>query len=133
MSDIDKMSTYDIKQYLERRAQREYAAQREKERQVEKEFRSRKKELDIFQASDYCGMSYGRYSFYYGYERTYCPEHGNDKDQCCDKWEWAFVAYIDHIEEMRLPTSELWYIQDATIVWYLLSGIGQFMDQKAVD
>lgn len=117
MSDITEMSVYQIENYLDKLKWEEHDAKRKAERKAEELFKSSHK-IEIYQASDYCGMRNGRTEFYYGYE---------DVD---DNEEWCFTAKEDGVEVMRLPQSKLWYIPDADIMWYLLSGIGQYLQAK---
>jgi len=95
---------------------------------------SKENEIDIYGSDDYCGMSVGRFSFYYGYESTKCTKHPKkDKDWCeehdCDWRERCFTAEIDDKEVMCLPTSELRGDGSEDIFYYLLSGIGQFIQE----
>lgn len=53
--------------------------------------------MGAYTASDYAGMNAGIYSFYYGYEFEWCPEHGftdHTPHQECEVEgaEWAFQA-----------------------------------------
>jgi hypothetical protein len=129
MTDIKDMSVSQIEYHLNNLKNDEYRKKRELERQAEEAFRA-VNNIEIYEASDYCGLRNGEVQFYYGYEATYCPEH-DDERICeavmCEKREWCFTATKDGTEVLRLPTSKLWYINDAHIVWYLLSGIGQYL------
>lgn len=91
--------------------QRKYQASLKKEDEFRKE-----KGLDVYTSDDYCGMSSGRYSFYYGYEIT---KNG----------QWCFTADVDGKEVMRLKRSELWPEDGEEPFWYLLAGIAQFLKQ----
>ena len=86
--------------------------------------------INVYRASDYCGMSCRRYRFYYGYEATICPHHGNDSHCNCDEREWAFVAYAgdDKEELLRIPQSRL-TTSPEPVMMNLLVGIGQFIDK----
>lgn len=54
-------------------------------------------------ASDYAVAESDGYQFYYGYEHTRCPEHGDDA-RCEDcEVEWCFVAKKDGREFERFP------------------------------
>ena len=123
-----------------RKALREANAEREriegKMKQLLKRQEEEAKELlrkdtgiNVYRASDYCGMSCRGYRFYYGYEATVCPHHGNDSHCDCDEREWAFVAYRrDEKEELlRIPQSKLTTSQEP-VLNNLLAGIGQFID-----
>ena len=83
----------------------------------------------LYRSDDYCGMSCYGYRFYYGYESTVCPHHGNDSHCSCDEMEWAFVAYtrVDKEELLRIPQSKLTTSQEPVLM-NLLAGIGQFID-----
>ena len=124
-----------------RKALREANAEREriegKMKQLLKRQEEEAKELlrkdtgiNVYRASDYCGMSCRRYRFYYGYEATVCPHHGNDSHCSCDEEEWAFVAYTraDKEELLRIPQSRL-TTSPEPVMMNLLAGIGQFIDK----
>ncbi len=79
-------------------------------------------------ASDYATMCCVGYRFYFGYEYTVCPSHGNDAGCDCAEEEWAFVAWgKDDTELMRLPQSRMWSQNNSGLL-YLLHGIGQFIN-----
>lgn len=84
--------------------------------------------IEVYHSGDYAGMKCGNYSFYFGYEETFCTTHPTHvKCDCADE-EWAFVARdSDDKELMRLPQSKL-ASKSGDMVEYLLHGIGQFMD-----
>ena len=135
------MGKIDLDEQIEkgRKALREANAEREriegKMKQLLKRQEEEAKELlrkdtgiNVYRASDYCGMSCRRYRFYYGYEATVCPHHGNDSHCSCDEEEWAFVAYDgDDNELLRIPWSKLTTSQEP-VLNNLLAGIGQFID-----
>ena len=126
---INDMTSQQIEQYLHSRNRKESMDKLLKETQIKESFKSRKN-LDIYEASDYCGMSIGKYHFYYGYEATHCDRHGDNSEEChCYGKEWCFTAKIDNEEVLRIPRSELWYDESAPITWYLLSGIGQYFNK----
>jgi hypothetical protein len=52
-------------------------------------------------------MSVGPYSFYYGYEETFCPNHGRQCPDECEDVVWAFVAKIDRNEVFRTGIKEV--------------------------
>lgn len=83
--------------------------------------------LDCYAANDYCGLKVGRYRFYYGHEYTVPPDPEDDWDE---NIEWAFVAWIDGEEVLRLPTSELHPKSDEEPLFYLVAGIGHFLKQR---
>lgn len=108
------------------------AEQKRKDRvKKEEDFREKNK-INIYCSSDYAGMVSGEYSFYYGYEETYCPKH-KDKD-CgdlydCELQEWCFTASIGDKEVLRVPSSELWF-EYKDVSEYLLLGIGKFLEKQ---
>ena len=111
-------------------------AEKERLERLNKEetFRKRTK-VYAYSASDYAGLETGNYSFYYGYEETYCPKHKNKncEDYGCELREWAFVAKCGDKEIMRIPASELWF-EYKEIEEMLLLGIGRFIsDTKEED
>jgi len=59
------------------------------------------KKPDYYVASDYAGLTFEGGSFYYGYEETM----GEDE-------EWCFVAKIDGLPEIKIPSSKLAGIKD---------------------
>jgi hypothetical protein len=63
--------------------------------------------MNVYRASDYAGLEAGNMKFYYGYERTTCPIHGADREACCEAYTWAFVAWKNGVEVMRLSSSAL--------------------------
>lgn len=83
--------------------------------------------VTVYSASDYAGLSVGKYRFYYGYEATVCWTHGADAGcEDCDD-EWAFTADVDGVEVLRIGRSRL---GDNGMVMCLLHGIGQFLAQN---
>ena len=97
---------------------------------IDREVHSRKEKaikdrsgVTVYESGDYCGMSSGKYQFYFGYEQQMCLKH----DDCsCEDKEWCFVADVDGVEAMRIPESRLGQ-QNRT--QNLLYGIGQFLGQ----
>lgn len=83
-------------------------------------------------ASDYAGLRAGVYEFYFGYEHTKCPAHGNDagSEVCggCGMGVWAFVAWKAKEEVGRLSAKELDY-QGGDCAEILLRGIARFGDK----
>lgn len=61
---------------------------------------------EVWFAGDYAGADFDNYSFYYGYERTVCPIHGNDADCECEDNRWAFVAKREDKEFDRFTIEE---------------------------
>lgn len=121
-------------QELEREAQDLRRDAMEEKRRVElkakEEFRE-KNNIDVYASDDYCGLEAGKYKFYYGYEETVCPKHG--KKDCsnqwdCEKAEWAFTAEVDGKEVLRLPQSQIYPEKGEEPLWYLVAGIGHFLN-----
>ena len=88
------------------------------------------KPLDVYFSDDDAGMTTGRFSFYFGYEATVCPHHGNDSDCECDERDWCFTASEGGEEVARFTCAEL----DADLKDHfneppvlLLAGIGRFL------
>ena len=102
------------------------ALQRKRDEQAEEQLKE-ETGINVYRASDYCGMSCREYRFYYGYEATVCLFHGNDNHCDCDEVEWAFVAYGEEGELLRIPQSKLTTSQEPVLM-NLLAGIGQFID-----
>lgn len=70
--------------------------------------------MDVYGASDYAGMSGGKWSFYYGYEFIWCPTAGfvdyvKHQDDCPseDGHEWAFSASYDGRTVAQYKASEI--------------------------
>lgn len=108
----------------------EFNKQQKIKRRAKEEF-EKKNKVNVYSASDYCGMSNGKHSFYYGYEETMCPTKSHKNiDDCddnnCDKREWCFTADIDGKEVMRVPQSELVFDTNEPLE-VLLAGIGKFL------
>lgn len=98
---------------------------------------------EIYTASDYAGLKIGTLEFYYGYEQTYCKEHGRGGfphgHQCdCDDTEWCFVVWSDYKKGKEI----LYYTRSQIEKWYeyaspeldrgeqeywLLAGIGMYL------
>jgi hypothetical protein len=74
-------------------------------------------------------MKAGDYDFYFGYEYSICPKHGNDSSECleeyCNKSEWAFVVKKGK-EEIFRGTSPTKYCEPAED---LLACIGKYWDK----
>lgn len=84
--------------------------------------------MDVYTSDDYCGLESGKYKFYFGYEETFCEEHGTES---CDDSEWAFTAQVDDKEVMRIPKSKLHPTKDEVPFWYLVAGIGMFLNRNS--
>jgi hypothetical protein len=57
-------------------------------------------------SDDYASGEFQEYKFYYGYERTICPNHGNDLCSC-DHSQWAFVVTNKKDEEVYRCTADV--------------------------
>jgi hypothetical protein len=126
-----KESISELESKLRRLKMEEYEKDRLAKLKLEEEFRKKTK-VDVYTSDDYCGMSNGKYSFYYGYEVTKCPVKSHkDDDDCytnnCDLREWCFTADIDGKEVLRLTRSELWEGRADEPFFYLLAGIAHFL------
>lgn len=75
--------------------------------------------IRAYRASDYAGLEFGKYKFYFGYEETVCPKHKRNYTACvdneCDKGEWAFVVTRNNKELMCIPESKLKKLSDEDI------------------
>ena len=80
--------------------------------------------VHLYSASDYAGLSVGRYKFYYGYEELVCAKH---TDCTCEDKEWAFIADVDDMVVMTIPESKL---GQSGVILNLLHGIGQFLARE---
>lgn len=83
--------------------------------------------------SDYAGLYCNGYHFYYGYESTICPFHGNDTECDCAEKTWAFVVNTedDEKELFRMPENELG-MDKFSVASCLLHGIGLFLNMHAI-
>ena len=101
---------------------------------------SKKKKVEIGISDDYASMSCGDLDFYYGYERTMCPECGSDPtdDECeHEARAWCFTAVKGGKEIMRVPEYELNYGKPEAgklenVTEFLLEGIGRFLLSRRV-
>lgn len=84
--------------------------------------------MNAYIASDYAGLEAGVYEFYFGYERTICPVHGNDSKCECNDKQWAFVARKNGQEVGRLSARQVHY-HGGECVEALLRGIARFGDK----
>lgn len=79
-------------------------------------------------------------SLYYGYEKTYCPDHKN-QDECyeadCEKTEWCFEMKDKDGSKMVYTAKELEEytpdIKDRMPHNYLLAGILKAMDEGILE
>lgn len=105
------------------------AEQRRKDRtEKEKNFKKKNK-VNVYWSDDYAGMVSDKYSFYYGYEETYCPKHKDEDCEDlydCELREWCFTASIGNRKVLRVPCSKLWFEYKEPMEMLLL-GIGQFL------
>lgn len=132
---VDK-SIQELKDELRIKEMQEYERQRKAKLEKEENFR-KENGVDVYTSDDYCGMSNGTCSFYYGYEVTACPKHkGKEhcwRDEDCELREWCFTADVDNKEVMRLRTSQLWGEDGEEPFFYLLGGIARFLKDEAED
>jgi hypothetical protein len=70
--------------------------------------------MSVYAASDYAGISGGRFSFYFGYEETMGEE-------------WCFVAKEGDQEIMRIPQSKLGVKDRWDVVENLMAGISKWL------
>ncbi len=124
-----KETIQELEQELRDRRQEEYERERIERLKKEQEFKEKHK-VNTYWASDYAGLEAGDYSFYYGYEETFCPKHKNKncEDYGCELREWCFVAKIKDKEVMRIPSSKLWFEYKEPMEMLLL-GIGHYFSQ----
>lgn len=88
-------------------------------------------------SSDYGSFEAGRYSFYYGYEKTVCRKHTDFAssggaplcDDDCPHREWAFTVEIDGEENFRIGSSKL-KADKENVAECLLDGIRQFISYR---
>jgi len=87
--------------------------------------------IDVYAKSDYAGLKLGEIEFYYGYEDTFCEEHGSQRCvDFCDKSEWAFTVRLKGEEVIRIPQSKLHPKAGEEVMFYLLAGIGHYLKRK---
>jgi hypothetical protein len=72
---------------------------------------------NFYIASDYDGVSGGRFSFYFGYEETLDDE-------------WCFVAKEVGVEILRIPQSKLGVKDRWNVEANLLAGIARWLASK---
>lgn len=88
--------------------------------------------VEVYGSDDYAGMKSPRFTFYFGYEKTRCPHHGDDKGLCCDDSRWCFTASHMGEERARYTQPEL---EAGTrglrpfdeMCGFLLAGIGKYL------
>jgi len=92
------------------------------------------KEVNTFINDDYAGLDAGDLEFYYGYEVTYCPEHGYGPDEVCDEVcndcddvDWCFTVHKKGKEVFKVHASKMPVEEDSEPVGYLLAGIGMYL------
>ena len=69
-----------------------------------------------YDASDYAGLSGGRFRFYYGYEETDAEDN------------WQFVAYENDEEMARYTAAEVGARQFDQPVMVLLKGVAKYLE-----
>jgi hypothetical protein len=82
--------------------------------------------IHIGVSDDYAVLDCGGLRFYYGYEYTVPPTVDDDDDD----GEWAFVAWQNGNEVLRLPTSEVHPVTREYPMFYLLAGIAHWLTSK---
>lgn len=90
------------------------------------------KEINAFINDDYAGLDAGDLEFYYGYEVTYCSEHGYGPSNKCDQYEcddveWCFTVTKKGKKVYRIPSSRMPVDRNSDPVIYLLAGIGMYL------
>ena len=87
--------------------------------------------LHVFLSHDYGGLDTRKYHFYYGYEYTLCPVHGNDSGCSCDDREWAFRVTENDKEIYRVGDHDICpEHMRVGIEEMVLYGIGHFLSRK---
>lgn len=89
---------------------------------------------DVYGASDYAGMSGGKWSFYYGYEFIWCPALGfvdrcNDDGDDGHEHEWAFTASYDKQVVAQYKASDIGAGMDIDTEMNVLRGIARMLDE----
>ena len=89
-----------------------------------------------YSSGDYAGVSTkDGLNLYYGYERTFCPDHGKDNENACyedgcDQSEWCFVATLEGKEFVRWSESEFAQGENPPMPSdFLLLGIAKFIEE----
>ncbi len=114
------------------RIENEDYGKREKERLRKRDEFEKLYDIQVYTSDDYCGLSVGNISFYYGYEVSFCPiKSHKTEDDCyekdCDKREWCFTAEKDGKEILKMPQSKIHPREDEEPFWYLVAGIGHYL------
>ena len=86
-----------------------------------------------YEASDYAGLVTDNAKFYYGYEDTWCPEHGFSPDCECDNKDWVFAAEIEGRDPIRIPFRKLGAEDRFECRDCLLMGIGWVLTKYKLD
>ena len=80
-----------------------------------------------YSASDYAGLVTPHVEFYYGYEKTWCPDHNHGPcPEDCDKAEWCFTADFGG-EHIAIPVSNLSVEDKWNCQTCLLAGIAAIL------
>ena len=93
-------------------------------------------DINTFVNDDYAALDTPDIDFYYGYESTYCSEHGygpDDEcpdDDCDDVTEWCFVVTRKGKEIFKRRSSEIPVEEGSEPVRFLLAGIGLYLADK---
>jgi hypothetical protein len=116
----DDLTIPQLRAALSRKEQQERDWKRRQSIANAERFTERTK-VNVYSSDDYCGMSNGTFSFYYGYEET-------DENE-----EWCFVAKEHGVEVFRLPAPELWHDGSDNMLTHLVAGIGQWLQTRGGD
>lgn len=88
---------------------------------------------DVYEASDYAGINAGDVRLYYGYEHTWCSNHGFDASECgdeeCDR-EWSFLAELNGTTVVRYCIKDLGILESDKPVTGLMAGIGKMLEDQ---
>lgn len=74
----------------------------------------------IYVASDYAGLSGGRFAFYFGYEETLDDE-------------WCFVVKENGEETLRIPQSKLGCKDQWDVTANLMAGISEWLERTSTE
>jgi hypothetical protein len=72
----------------------------------------------FYSSDDYIGCKSKTYSFYYGYEKTFCKKHGKDSNCECPSKEDCFVAEKKGKEILRVTSSQLGKKNNSDSLYY---------------
>jgi hypothetical protein len=72
--------------------------------------------IEVYTSDDYCGLTTKNISFYFGYEVT------DEND------EWCFTVTKNGKKFMKIPKTKLHPEQREEPFWYLIAGIGHYLN-----